>query len=126
MAEQADYLRFMPEKTSATARRWWFAVIVGGPGWIVPGILKMLGGALLAWLVLRNGIPAAKAVDPNQMYLIGFSHVFDNTTLAISATALFVVISQLKINVTNAYAGSLAWSNFFRASPTAIPDASSG
>jgi purine-cytosine permease-like protein len=23
------------------------------------------------------------------------------------------VISQLKINVTNAYAGSLAWSNFF-------------
>ena len=26
---------------------------------------------------------------------------------------LFVVISQVKINVTNAYAGSLAWSNFF-------------
>ena len=26
---------------------------------------------------------------------------------------LFVVISQIKINVTNAYAGSLAWSNFF-------------
>jgi hypothetical protein len=32
---------------------------------------------------------------------------------AVAATALFVVISQLKINVTNAYAGSLAWSNFF-------------
>jgi signal transduction histidine kinase/CheY-like chemotaxis protein len=31
----------------------------------------------------------------------------------VAATALFVVISQLKINVTNAYAGSLAWSNFF-------------
>ena len=27
--------------------------------------------------------------------------------------ALFVKISQLKINVTNAYAGALAWSNFF-------------
>jgi purine-cytosine permease-like protein len=26
---------------------------------------------------------------------------------------LFVMVSQLKINVTNAYAGSLAWSNFF-------------
>ncbi|MBS1138953.1 MAG: Response regulator receiver:ATP-binding region, ATPase-like:Histidine kinase N-terminal [Proteobacteria bacterium] len=113
MAEQVDYLRFMPEKTPATARRWWFGVIIGGPGWVVPGILKMLGGALLAWLVLRNGISADKAVDPNQMYLIGFSHVFDNTTLAIAATALFVIISQLKINVTNAYAGSLAWSNFF-------------
>ncbi len=113
MAEQVDYLRFMPEKTRANTRRWWLAVIIGGPGWVVPGVLKMLGGALLAWLVLRNGIPAEKAVDPNQMYLIGFSHVFDNTTLAIAATALFVVISQLKINVTNAYAGSLAWSNFF-------------
>src|SRR4029079_12290061 len=32
---------------------------------------------------------------------------------AVVATAVFVVISQLKINVTNAYAGSLAWSNFF-------------
>ena len=32
---------------------------------------------------------------------------------AVAATALFVVVSQLKINVTNAYAGSLAWSNFF-------------
>ncbi|MFZ2971659.1 MAG: ATP-binding protein [Ferribacterium limneticum] len=113
MAEQVDYLRFMPEKTPANTRRWWLAVIIGGPGWVVPGVLKMLGGALLAWLVLRNGIPAEKAVDPNQMYLIGFSHVFDNTTLAVAATALFVVISQLKINVTNAYAGSLAWSNFF-------------
>lgn len=113
MAEQVDYLRFMPEKTPANARRWWFGVIVGGPGWVLPGILKMLGGALLAWLVIRNGIAPAKAVDPNQMYLIGFSHVFDNTTLAIGATALFVIVSQLKINVTNAYAGSLAWSNFF-------------
>lgn len=113
MAEQVDYLRFMPEKTPTTARRWWLAVILGGPGWVVPGILKMLGGALLAWLVLRNGITADKAVDPNQMYLIGFSHVFDNTTLAVAATAIFVIVSQLKINVTNAYAGSLAWSNFF-------------
>ena len=113
MGEQVDYLRFMPEKTPENTRRWWFGVIVGGPGWVVPGILKMLGGALLAWLALRNGVPADKAVDPNQMYLIGFSHVFENTTLAIAATALFVIVSQLKINVTNAYAGSLAWSNFF-------------
>ncbi|MDP3540498.1 MAG: hypothetical protein Q8S26_17515 [Azonexus sp.] len=107
MGEQVDYLRFMPEKTPANARRWWFGVIIGGPGWVVPGILKMLGGALLAWLALRNAVPADKAMDPNQMYLIGFSHVFDNTTLAIAATALFVIVSQLKINVTNAYAGSL-------------------
>jgi signal transduction histidine kinase/CheY-like chemotaxis protein len=30
-----------------------------------------------------------------------------------AVTAIFVVVSQVKINVTNAYAGSLAWSNFF-------------
>src|SRR6185369_740462 len=50
MGEQVDYLRFMPERTAANRRRWWFGVIVGGPGWVVPGILKMLGGALLARL----------------------------------------------------------------------------
>jgi signal transduction histidine kinase/purine-cytosine permease-like protein/ActR/RegA family two-component response regulator len=113
MGEQVDYLRFMPEKTAANRWRWWAGVVIGGPGWVIPGVLKMLGGALLAWLVLRNGFPADKAVDPNQMYLIGFSHVFDNTTLAIAITTVFVIVSQLKINVTNAYAGSLAWSNFF-------------
>ncbi len=113
MGEQADYLRFMPERTPKNNRRWWFGVILGGPGWVLLGVGKMLGGALLAYLVLRNALPVEKAIDPNQMYLIGFSHVFSNTSLAIAATVLFVVISQIKINVTNAYAGSLAWSNFF-------------
>ena len=113
MGEQVDYLRFMPEKTAANRGRWWLGIIVGGPGWVVPGILKMLGGALLAWLLLRDGLSPDKAVDPNQMYLLGFSHVFNNTTVAIAVTAIFVIVSQLKINVTNAYAGSLAWSNFF-------------
>jgi signal transduction histidine kinase/CheY-like chemotaxis protein len=47
------------------------------------------------------------------MYRIGFGYVFDSPQLALLATAVFVVLSQIKINVTNAYAGSLAWSNFF-------------
>jgi len=113
MGEQADYLRFMPPRTAANARSWWLACLLGGPGWVLPGVAKMLGGALLAWLALRNAVPLAKAVDPNQMYLIGYSHVFSDGRLAIAATTLFVIVSQLKINVTNAYAGSLAWSNFF-------------
>ena len=33
--------------------------------------------------------------------------------MALAFTGAFVIISQLKINVTNAYAGSIAWSNFF-------------
>ncbi|NDP47677.1 MAG: response regulator, partial [Sulfuriferula multivorans] len=113
MAEQVDYLRFMPEHTKANHRRWWAGVLLGGPGWVVPGVLKMLGGALLAWLAIKYMVPVERAVDPNQMYLIAYGYVFSDYGWAVAATVLFVVISQLKINVTNAYAGSLAWSNFF-------------
>ena len=113
MGEQADYLRFMPVKTAANRWRWWLGVLAGGPGWVILGVVKMLGGALLAYLAISNMVPASRAVDPNQMYLAAYEYVFPNYGLAVAATALFVVISQLKINVTNAYAGSLAWSNFF-------------
>ncbi|HET9642339.1 MAG TPA: ATP-binding protein [Burkholderiaceae bacterium] len=113
MGEQADYLRFMPERTNANRVRWWVAMLIGGPGWVIPGVMKMLGGALLAYLALSNMVPSDRAVDPNQMYLAAYEYVFSHVGWAVAATAVFVVISQLKINVTNAYAGSLAWSNFF-------------
>ena len=113
MGEQADYLRFMPERTTERRGRWYFGVLVGGPGWVVLGVLKMLGGALLAYLVITLMVPVDRAVDPNQMYLAAYNYLFPHYGWAVAATALFVVISQLKINVTNAYAGSLAWSNFF-------------
>jgi len=113
MGEQADYLRFMPMRHAGNARRWWLAVLAGGPGWVLPGVLKMLGGALLAYLAMQHAVTPERAVDPNQMYLVAYGYVFDHSGWAVAATALFVVLSQLKINVTNAYAGSLAWSNFF-------------
>ncbi|MEX8494693.1 ATP-binding protein [Sphaerotilus sp.] len=113
MGEQADYLRFMPERTRDNRLRWWAGVLAGGPGWVVPGVLKMLGGALLAFLTIGHSVPVERAVDPNQMYLTAYELVFAHYDWAVAATALFVVVSQLKINVTNAYAGSLAWSNFF-------------
>ena len=113
MGEQVDYLRFMPEKTPANRWRWWAGVLLGGPGWVLPGVLKMLGGALLAYLALTLAVPAERAVDPNQMYLAAYETVFPHYGWAVAATTLLVVVSQLKINVTNAYAGSLAWSNFF-------------
>ncbi len=113
MGEQADYLRFMPQRTAHNGLRWWTGVLVGGPGWVVLGIIKMLGGAYLAFLAISHAVPADRAVDPNQMYLAAYEYVFPTLGLAVAATAVFVVVSQLKINVTNAYAGSLAWSNFF-------------
>ncbi len=112
MGEQADYLRFMPAQQPGRRARWWLAVLAGGPGWVLAGVLKMLGGAVLAWLALSQMVPAERAVDPNQLYLLAWE-VLLPYDWAVWATVLLVVVSQLKINVTNAYAGSLAWSNFF-------------
>lgn len=113
IGEQVDFLRFMPEKTAQNRLRWHLGVLIAGPGWILLGIAKMLGGALLAYLAIQLAVPYAQAVNPNQMYLAGFRQVFDSPTLVIVVTAFFVILSQIKINMTNAYAGSLAWSNFF-------------
>jgi signal transduction histidine kinase/CheY-like chemotaxis protein/purine-cytosine permease-like protein len=113
MGEQVDYLRFMPEKTETNKRRWWAGVLIGGPGWVVLGVVKMLGGMVLAYLAISHSVPVDRAVDPNQMYLAAYEYVFSRPGWAVAAVMVFVVISQLKINVTNAYAGSLAWSNFF-------------
>ena len=113
VGEQVDFLRFLPERTRANRVRWWTAVLVAGPGWVIPGMLKMLAGAFLAFLALQHEVPVEKAMEPTQMYLAGFGEVFGNTPLALAVTVLFVIVSQIKINVTNAYAGSLAWSNFF-------------
>ena len=113
MGEQVDYLRFMPEKTKENSKKWWIATLIGGPGWVLPGVLKMLGGCLLAYLAISLAVPVDRAVDPNQMYLAAYNSGIAHYGWAVAITMVFVVISQLKINVTNAYAGSLAWSNFF-------------
>ncbi|MEE7628145.1 response regulator [Methylobacter sp. Wu8] len=113
IGEQVDFLRFMPVLTEKNRMRWWLATITAGPGWILFGMARQLGGALLAHLAIRHGIAPIHAHEPTQMYLVAYADLFGNTELALTVTTLFVVISQIKINVTNAYAGSLAWSNFF-------------
>nr|WP_315249975.1 ATP-binding protein [uncultured Duganella sp.] len=113
IGEQVDFLRFMPQQTRANRLRWHLGVLIAGPGWILLGIAKMLGGALLAYLAISVAVPLEQAVNPTHMYLIGFGEVFSHPQAALAATALLVVVSQVKINMTNAYAGSLAWSNFF-------------
>lgn len=113
IGEQVDFLRFMPEKTPANRMRWNFGVLVAGPGWVILGIVKMLGGALLAYLVIQSDMSYQAAVNPTHMYLVGFDYVFASHQVALAITALFVCVSQIKVNMTNAYAGSLAWSNFF-------------
>ncbi|HVR50536.1 MAG TPA: ATP-binding protein, partial [Pseudorhodoferax sp.] len=114
IGEQVDFLRFMPEPKRGRQRwRWWAALIAAGPGWIVIGAAKMLGGAVLAFLVIRQGVMPGDAIKPVQMYLGGYAQVFSDPLWIMGFTCLFVIVSQVKILVTNAYAGSLAWSNFF-------------
>jgi signal transduction histidine kinase/FixJ family two-component response regulator/purine-cytosine permease-like protein len=113
IGEQVDLLRFLPEKPQKKAWRWWLALIAGGPGWIVFGALKLFLGSFLAYFALQQGVTLDFASDPAHMYQLAYSYVFDNPTMSILFACIFVIISQLKINVANAYAGSLAWSNFF-------------
>ncbi|MBW4661542.1 MAG: histidine kinase [Drouetiella hepatica Uher 2000/2452] len=113
IGEQVDYLRFLPDKQESNKGKWWLALVLAGPGWVLIGCAKQLGGAFLASLAIAHGVSLAKANEPTQMYLVGFEYVFSNPEVAMAVTTLFVLVSQIKINVTNAYAGSLAWSNFF-------------
>ncbi|PDV86643.1 hybrid sensor histidine kinase/response regulator [Rhizobium sp. H4] len=112
IGEQADFLRFLPPEP----RRKWrhrLAVFLAGPGWVVIGAPKLLAGSFLAVLTLASGVPVDRAADPAQMYLTAFGYMIPWHNAALLLMAAFVVVSQLKINVMNAYAGSLAWSNFF-------------
>jgi len=112
IGEQVDYLRFMPEKTAANSKKWWAAVISAGPGWVILGALKQLGGAFLAFYIFSS-LGATLAVEPIQQLIKGFGALIPNPFVVLTVATFFVVLSQVKINVTNAYSGSLSWSNFF-------------
>ena len=113
IGEQVDYLRFLPDKTEQNRVRWWAAVISAGPGWIVIGGLKILAGSLLAVIAVGAGVAYTNAVEPIHMYIKAYEFVSDDPLLVLTLATIFVLVSQVKINVTNAYAGSLAWSNFY-------------
>jgi signal transduction histidine kinase/CheY-like chemotaxis protein len=113
IGEQVDYLRFLPVRKDGNRVAWWATVIGTGPGWVLMGGLKLLAGSFLAWVVIQSGVVTDLADDPTTMYHHVFGTVFSSPTVALVVTGVFVVICQVKINVTNAYAGSIAWSNFF-------------
>jgi signal transduction histidine kinase/FixJ family two-component response regulator/purine-cytosine permease-like protein len=112
IGEQVDFLRFLPAEGQ---RRWRhkLTTFLAGSGWVVVGVPKLLAGSFLAVLTLSTGVTTREAADPAHMYLAAFGYMVPNDTAALLLMAAFVVVSQLKINVMNAYAGSLAWSNFF-------------
>ena len=113
IGEQVDYLRFMPKRTKENRVGWWTALLTTGPGWILMGAFKLIAGSFLAFLALKHGIPAEQADEPTEMYFLAFRETVQSPTFALILMGIFVIVCQLKINVTNAYAGSIAWSNFF-------------
>ena len=113
IGEQVDYLRFLPARKHGKSFSWWTALLLTGPGWVLIGGFKLLAGSFLAILALRHGIASDQATQPTQMYFVAFRETVGSPTMALALTGVFVIVCQLKINVTNAYAGSIAWSNFF-------------
>ncbi len=111
IGEQIDYLRFMPPKTEANKRSWWAAVVMAGPGWVVLGALKQAIGVFLAVYIIAEVGPDA-APEPIQQFRGAFDAMLPSW-LVVPLAVVLVVISQIKINVTNAYSGSLAWTNSF-------------
>lgn len=113
IGEQADYARFIPAQENISKLSWWLSTLSAGPGWIVIGCLKLLLGSFLFVLAVNHGVDMHQAIEPTQMYLVAFNYLTETPSTILALTALFVVLSQLKINATNVYAGSIAWSNFF-------------
>ncbi len=86
IGEQVDFLRFLPPQQKQTRWSWWLAHLSAGPGWIVPGALKMLAGSFLAFLAIEHLVPADKAAEPTQMYLVAFQYVFSSPQIALGFT----------------------------------------
>ncbi len=113
VGEQVDYLRFLPERAGAGRFAWWSAMLFTGPGWVFTGCAKLAVGSFLTYLAIAHGVAWHAAAQPATMFKIAFLALLGRPAVASALMLLFVVTCQIKINITNAYAGSIAWSNFF-------------
>ena len=83
----------------------------GRPGLGPPRRPKAAWRAFLAFYIVGK-VGDAVATQPVEQFLAGFDE-FMPYGVALGIAVFFVVLSQVKINVTNAYSGSLRWTNFF-------------
>ena len=113
IAEQIDYLRFMPPRTPQNARSWWTWMVLAGPGWVIFGAIKQIVGLFLAVYLIANVADGAGVANQPVHQFLEIYQNFMPGWLAMTLAVVLVVISQIKINVTNAYSGSLAWTNSF-------------
>jgi purine-cytosine permease-like protein len=113
IAEQIDYLRFMPPRTPENSRSWWTWMVLAGPGWVLFGAIKQVIGLFLAVYLIANVAGGAGVANQPVHQFLEIYQGFLPGWLALTLAVVLVVISQVKINVTNAYSGSLAWTNSF-------------
>src|SRR3954468_9294225 len=113
IAEQNDYLRFMPPKNPENKRSWWTWMFLAGPGWVIFGAIKQIVGLFLAVYLIANVADSAGVANQPVHQFLEIYENFLPGWLAMALAVVLVVVSQIKINVTNAYSGSLAWTNSF-------------
>lgn len=112
IGEQIDYLRFMPAKTKENSKSWWISMLSAGPGWVVLGAIKQITGAFLAFYLMAHALPESVVAEPVHQFTEVFKSMIPGS-VAIGLAVILVVISQIKINVTNAYSGSLSWTSAY-------------
>lgn len=114
LAEQIDYIRVMPPRTAVNRRSWWASFLFSGPGWVLFSGTKQVIGVFLAVYLVMEVDPGIgnRAVEPVRQFLGMYQSLLPDW-LALGLALVLIVVAQVKINVTNAYSGSLAWSNVF-------------
>lgn len=114
LAEQIDVMRAMPPRTRGNVRAWWTSLLFAGPGWVLFSGIKQIIGVFLAVYLFTRIAPdlGLRAAEPVRQ-IVGLYSALMPEWLAVGLALILVVIAQVKINVTNAYSGSLAWSNVY-------------
>lgn len=114
LAEQIDVIRAMPPRTRMNRRSWWASLLFAGPGWVLFSGIKQVIGVFLAVYLITRADPALgqRAAEPVRQFIALYESIMPEW-LAIGLALVLVVVAQVKINVTNAYSGSLAWSNVY-------------
>ncbi|PWB96461.1 purine-cytosine permease family protein [Salinibacterium hongtaonis] len=114
LAEQIDYIRIMPPRIASNRRSWWASFLFSGPGWVLFSGTKQLIGVFLAVYLVTKVDPTIgdKAVEPVKQFLGMYQSLLPDW-IALCLALILIVVAQVKINVTNAYSGSLAWSNVY-------------
>jgi hypothetical protein len=94
IAEQVDYLRFMPPRTPENARKWWGWMLLAGPGWVILGATKQVVGLFLAVYLIAN-LPGAQgiAIQPVHQFLEIYRDMVPGW-LAMTLAVGLVVISR--------------------------------